>query len=89
LQRYRTGTEGPISHLKRGYGLRRSKLKGDDRQKTTTDRLGDPGLQPRHAVTDLRPRFSEIVPSSTGSRSMCPDGDPVSAAVATTGPARC
>jgi transposase, IS5 family len=31
-QRYRTGAEGRISHLKRGYGLRRSRLKGDDGQ---------------------------------------------------------
>src|ERR1700677_4304628 len=29
-QRYRTGMEGRISHLKRGYGLRRSRLKGDE-----------------------------------------------------------
>ncbi|MDP9135195.1 MAG: ISNCY family transposase, partial [Actinomycetota bacterium] len=36
LQRYRTGAEGRISHLKRGYGLRRSRLKGDDGQKTST-----------------------------------------------------
>ena len=28
--RYRTGVEGRISHLKRSYGLRRSRLKGDD-----------------------------------------------------------
>jgi transposase, IS5 family len=28
--RYRTGIEGRISHLKRGYGLRRARLKGDD-----------------------------------------------------------
>ena len=28
--RYRTGVEGRISHLKRGYGLRRSRLKGDE-----------------------------------------------------------
>jgi transposase, IS5 family len=28
--RYRTGAEGRISHLKRGYGMRRSRLKGDD-----------------------------------------------------------
>jgi IS5 family transposase len=34
--RYRTGAEGRISHLKRGYGLRRSRLKGDDGQKTWT-----------------------------------------------------
>ncbi len=30
LQRYRTGAEGRISHLKRGYGLRRSRLKGGE-----------------------------------------------------------
>ncbi|MEJ7786331.1 MAG: transposase [Solirubrobacteraceae bacterium] len=36
LQRYRTGAEGRISHLKRGYGLRRSRLKGDEGQKTWT-----------------------------------------------------
>ncbi len=36
LQRYRTGAEGRISHLKRGYGLRRSRLKGDKGQKTST-----------------------------------------------------
>lgn len=30
LQRYRTGTEGRISHLKRRYGLDRSRLKGDE-----------------------------------------------------------
>jgi IS5 family transposase len=29
-QRYRTGAEGRISHLKRRYGLRRSRLKGND-----------------------------------------------------------
>jgi len=29
LQRYRTGAEGRISHLKRRYGLDRSRLKGD------------------------------------------------------------
>jgi len=34
--RYRTGVEGRISHLKRGYGLRRSRLKGHDGQQTWT-----------------------------------------------------
>jgi len=34
--RYRTGCEGRISHLKRRYGLRRSRLKGDDGQQTWT-----------------------------------------------------
>jgi IS5 family transposase len=29
LARYHTGAEGRISHLKRGYGLNRSRLKGD------------------------------------------------------------
>jgi transposase, IS5 family len=29
LQRYRTGTEGRISHLKRRYGINRSRLKGN------------------------------------------------------------
>jgi hypothetical protein len=28
--RYRTGFEGRVSHLKRGYGVRRSRLKGDE-----------------------------------------------------------
>jgi transposase, IS5 family len=32
LQRYRTGAEGRISHLKRGYGLGRSRLKGNEGQ---------------------------------------------------------
>jgi transposase, IS5 family len=30
MQRYRTGAEGRISHLKRGYGVRRSRLRGDE-----------------------------------------------------------
>ena len=34
LQRYRTGAEGRISHLKRGYGLRRSRLKRHDGART-------------------------------------------------------
>ena len=36
LARYRTGTEGRISHLKRRYGLRRSRLKGHQGQQTWT-----------------------------------------------------
>lgn len=36
LRRYRTGIEGRISHLKRGYGLRRSRLKGDQGQRIWT-----------------------------------------------------
>ena len=36
LARYRTGTEGRISHLKRRYGLRRSRLKGQRGQQTWT-----------------------------------------------------
>ena len=30
MQRYRTGAEGRISHLKRRYGMNRSRLKGDE-----------------------------------------------------------
>jgi IS5 family transposase len=36
LTRYRTGTEGRISHLKRGYGLPRSRLKGHAGQRIWT-----------------------------------------------------
>jgi IS5 family transposase len=36
LQRYRTGAEGRISHLKRGYGLDRSRLKGAEGQQIWT-----------------------------------------------------
>ena len=36
LARYRTGAEGRISHLKRGYGMRRSRLKGEDGMKAWT-----------------------------------------------------
>jgi transposase, IS5 family len=36
LQRYRTGAEGRISHLKRSYGLRRSRLRGQHGQCTWT-----------------------------------------------------
>jgi IS5 family transposase len=36
MQRYRTGAEGRISHVKRGYGLRRSRLKGDQGQRIWT-----------------------------------------------------
>jgi transposase, IS5 family len=37
LQRYRTGTEGRISHLKRRYGLDRSRLKGDEGRQIWTE----------------------------------------------------
>jgi IS5 family transposase len=36
LGRYRTGAEGRISHLKRTYGLRRSRLKGEQGMRTWT-----------------------------------------------------
>ena len=36
LARYRTGAEGRISHLKRGYGLRRTRLKDHDGMQTWT-----------------------------------------------------
>jgi transposase, IS5 family len=35
LARYRVGAEGRISHLKRGYGLRRSRLRGIDGARTS------------------------------------------------------
>jgi IS5 family transposase len=37
LQRYRTGEEGRISHLKRAYGAGRSRLKGHKGQQTWTE----------------------------------------------------
>jgi IS5 family transposase len=37
LQRYRTGEEGRISHLKRRYGLGRSRLKGHQGQQIWTE----------------------------------------------------
>jgi transposase, IS5 family len=37
LQRYRTGAEGRISHLKRGYALDRTRLKGSDGHKIWTE----------------------------------------------------
>jgi IS5 family transposase len=36
MKRYRTGAEGRISHLKRGYGMRRSRLKGHEGQQIWT-----------------------------------------------------
>ncbi len=35
LARYRVGAEGRISHLKRGYGMRRTRLRGIDGARTT------------------------------------------------------
>ena len=37
LRRYRTGAEGRISHLKRRYGLDRSRLKGDQGRRIWTE----------------------------------------------------
>lgn len=37
LRRYRTGAEGRISHLKRRYGLDRSRLKGNEGQQIWTE----------------------------------------------------
>jgi IS5 family transposase len=37
LRRYRTGAEGRISHLKRQYGMDRSRLKGDEGQQIWTE----------------------------------------------------
>jgi len=47
LQRYRTGAEGRISHLKRGYRLSRSRPQRRPRP-ADLDRMGHPDLQPRH-----------------------------------------
>jgi hypothetical protein len=38
LASHRAGSEGGISHLKRGYGLRRSRLRGHDGAGTSTGR---------------------------------------------------
>jgi IS5 family transposase len=48
LQRYRTGAEGRISHLKRSYGPQPQPTQRQPRP-TDLDRLGDPHLQRRHA----------------------------------------
>ena len=37
MRRYRTGAEGRISHLKRSYGLDRSRLKGDEGRQIWTE----------------------------------------------------
>jgi IS5 family transposase len=37
MRRYRSGAEGRISHLKRRYGLGRSRLKGAEGQQIWTD----------------------------------------------------
>ena len=37
LARYRTGAEGRVSHLKRRYGLDRSRLKGDAGEQIWTE----------------------------------------------------
>ena len=37
MRRYRTGAEGRISHLKRRYGLDRSRLKGDQGRQIWTE----------------------------------------------------
>lgn len=38
LARYRTGEEGRISHLKRRYGLDRTRLRGDQGQQIWSER---------------------------------------------------
>jgi len=37
LRRYRTGAQGRVSHLKRRYGLDRSRLKGDEGRQIWTE----------------------------------------------------
>ena len=46
LARYRTGTEGRVSHLKRGYGQRRSGLKDHHGQQTWTAGGSSPTTSP-------------------------------------------
>ena len=48
LAKFRVGAEGRISHLKRRYGLDRSRLKGHPGARTWAA-WAHPGLQPRHA----------------------------------------
>jgi transposase, IS5 family len=61
LRRYRTGAEGRISHLKRRYGLGRSRLKGAPGP-ADLDRVVDPRLQRRHARRPDRLKHSKPLP---------------------------
>src|SRR5204863_4260208 len=66
--RFRTGIEGRISHLKRRYGLRRSRLKGH--RDEDLGRLGDPRLRPRH------PRHPNAVRKLAGTPARTPPRAP-------------
>ena len=60
MQRYRTGTEGRISHLKRGYGLDRSRLKG-----ATAARSGRDGRSWPTTLTPSPSASDETLPASS------------------------
>ena len=76
LARYCTGCEGRISHLKRGYGLRRSRLRGNQGQRIWTgwavlpttwtpspSRPPDPGHHRRAASRDNPQRPDGLTPA--------------------------
>jgi hypothetical protein len=62
MQRYRTGAEGRISHLKRRYGMDRSRLKGDEGQQIWTgwsilaSNAARSPSEPAETLNELSPR---------------------------------
>jgi IS5 family transposase len=66
LRRYRTGAEGRISHLKRRYGMNRSRLKGHDGQQIWTE-WAILAYQRRHAGRPRALRRPDRVQHSRGS----------------------
>ena len=66
LRRYRTGAEGRISHLKRRYGLDRSRLKGDEGRQIWTEwailAYNADTLAVRDAVKHSGPLFDQSKP---------------------------
>ncbi len=64
-QRYRTGAEGRISHLKRGYGMDRSRLKRH--RPPDLGRLGGAHLQRRHV------HHPRMTPENPGNRDRDPE----------------
>jgi transposase, IS5 family len=63
--RYRTGAEGRISHLKRRYGLRRSRLKGHDGMQTWTGWGSSPTTSARSPSAALTRSHSSPPPGQT------------------------
>ncbi len=62
-QRYRTGAEGRISHLKRGYRLDRSRLKGDTGHQIWAGD-GLPSRYDHHRLPELRKAGNRVGPGS-------------------------